>query len=107
MLTDQNGLPTLELRLPSRLEEVDEQMCAPFEEIGEEARRATRMDVPRGPSDAERRTDPGANVASEEEEKKVLTSAVGSRATVQSCKRTTRACVTLETRMPRSRSSRW
>ena len=28
MLTDQNGLPTLQLRLPSRLEEVDEQMCA-------------------------------------------------------------------------------
>ena len=30
-------------------------MCAPVEEIGEEARRATPMYVPRGPSDAERR----------------------------------------------------
>ena len=30
-------------------------MCAPVEEIGEEARRATPMCVPRGPSDAERR----------------------------------------------------
>ena len=54
-LTDQNGLPTLELRLASRTGEVDEKMCAPVEEIGEEARRATPMYVPRGPSDAERR----------------------------------------------------
>ena len=54
-LTDQNGLPTLELTLASRPEEVDEQMCAPVDEIGEEALRATPMHVPRGPSDAERR----------------------------------------------------
>ena len=54
-LTDQNGLPTLELRLASRAGEVDEKMCAPVEEIGEEARRATPMYVPKGPSDAERR----------------------------------------------------
>ena len=55
MLTDQNGLPTLELRLASRAGEVDEKMCAPVEEIGEEARRATPMHVPGEPSDAERR----------------------------------------------------
>ena len=55
VLTDQNVLPTLELRLANRPGEVDEQMCAPVEEIGEEARRATPMYVPRGPSDAERR----------------------------------------------------
>ena len=54
-LTDQNGLPTLELRLASRAGEVDEKMCAPVEETGEEARRATPMNVPRGPSDAGRR----------------------------------------------------
>ena len=54
-LTDQNGLPTLELRLASRAGEIDERMCAPVEEIGEEARRATPMFVPRGPSEAERR----------------------------------------------------
>ena len=54
VLTDKNGLPTLEQRLASRPGEVDEQMCAPVEEIGEEARRATPMYVPRGPSDAER-----------------------------------------------------
>ena len=54
-LTDQNGLPTLELRLASRAGEVDEKMCAPVEEIGEEARTATPMYVPRGPSDAEQR----------------------------------------------------
>ena len=30
-------------------------MCAPIEEIGEEARRVTPMYVPRGPKDAERR----------------------------------------------------
>ena len=47
-LTDQNGLPTLELRLASRAGEVDEKMCALVEEIGEEARRATPMYVPRG-----------------------------------------------------------
>ena len=38
-LTDQNGLPTLELRLASRAGEVDEKMCAPVEEIGDEARK--------------------------------------------------------------------
>ena len=54
-LTDQNGLPTLELRLASRTGEVYEKMCAAVEEIGEEARRATPMYVPKGPSDAERR----------------------------------------------------
>ena len=54
-LTDQNGLPTLELRLASRPGEIDERMCAPVEEIGEEARKATPMFVPRGPSDAEGR----------------------------------------------------
>ena len=54
-LTDQNGLPTLELRLARRTREVDEKMCAPVEEIGEEARRATPLYVPRGPSDAKRR----------------------------------------------------
>ena len=54
-LTDQNGLPTLELRLASRAGEVDVKMCALVEEIGEEARRATPMYVPKGPSDAERR----------------------------------------------------
>ena len=54
-LTDQNGLPTLELRFKSRIGEVDEKMCAPVEEIGEEARKATPMYVPKGPSDAERR----------------------------------------------------
>ena len=43
VVTDQNGLPTLELRLASRPGEVDERMCAPVEEIGEEARRATPM----------------------------------------------------------------
>ena len=48
-LTDQNGLPTLELRLASRAGEVDEKMCAPVEEIGEEARRATPIYVPRDP----------------------------------------------------------
>ena len=42
-LTDQNGLPTLELRLASRAGEVDEKMCARVEEIGDEARRATPM----------------------------------------------------------------
>ena len=31
VLTDQNGLLTLELRLASRPGEVDEQMCAPVE----------------------------------------------------------------------------
>ena len=54
-LTDKNGLPTLELKLASRTGEVDQKMCAPVEEIGEEARRATPMYVPRRPSDAERR----------------------------------------------------
>ena len=54
-LTHQNGLPTMELRLASRAGEVDEKMCAPIEEIGEEARRATPMYVPTGPSDTERR----------------------------------------------------
>ena len=49
VLTDQNGLWTLELRLASRPGEVDERMCAPVEEISEEARRATPMYVPRGP----------------------------------------------------------
>ena len=53
VLTDHNGLPTLELRLAGRLGEVDDRMCAPVEEIGEEARRATPMYVPRGPLDAE------------------------------------------------------
>ena len=53
-LTDQNGLPTLALRLAGIAGKVDEKMCAPVEEIGE-ARRATPMYVPRGPSDAERR----------------------------------------------------
>ena len=48
-LTDQNGLPTLELRLASRAGEVDEKMCAPVEEIGEEARRATPTYVLRDP----------------------------------------------------------
>ena len=46
--TDHNGLPTLELRLASTAGEVGEKMCAPIEEIGEEARRATPMYVPRG-----------------------------------------------------------
>ena len=55
MLTDQNGLPMLELRLASRAGEVDEKMCAPVEEIGEEARRATPVYVPMRPSDAGRR----------------------------------------------------
>ena len=50
-----DGLPTLELRLASRTGEVDEKMCALVEEIGEEARRATPMYVPKKPSDAERR----------------------------------------------------
>ena len=45
----------LELRLASRAGEVDGKMCAPVEEIGEEARRATPMYVRKGPSDAERR----------------------------------------------------
>ena len=54
-LTDKNGLPTLELRLARRTGEVDQKMCAPVEEIGEEARRATPMYVPRRPSDAQRR----------------------------------------------------
>ena len=45
VLTDQNGLSTLELRVASRPEEVDEQMCAPVEGIGEEARTATPMYV--------------------------------------------------------------
>ena len=55
-LTDQNGLPTLELRLASRAGEVEEKMCGQLvEEIGEEARRATPMCVPSRPSDAERR----------------------------------------------------
>ena len=65
-LTDQSGLPTLELRLASRAGEVDEKMCAPIEEIGEEARRATPMYVPRGPSDTKSitcRTDLGAKTA--------------------------------------------
>ena len=47
VLRDQTGLPTLELRLASRPGEVDEQMCVPVEEIGEGARRATPMYVPR------------------------------------------------------------
>ena len=54
VLTDQNGMPTLELRLATRQGEVDERMCTPVEEIGEEARRSTSTHVPRGPSDAER-----------------------------------------------------
>ena len=54
-LTEKKGLPTQELRLASRAGEVEDKMCAPVEEIGEEARRATPMYVPRGPSDAERR----------------------------------------------------
>ena len=54
-IADQNGVPTLEQRHASRTGEVDEKMCAPVEEIGEEARRATPLYVPRGPSDAERR----------------------------------------------------
>ena len=55
VLTDQYGVPTLEVRFASRPGEVDERMCAPVEEIGEEARRATPMYVPRGPLDADRR----------------------------------------------------
>ena len=60
------------------------------------ARRATPMYVPREPSDAERRahesitycTDLGANTASEDDQKKVLTSVERSRATMvsQLCK---------------------
>ena len=92
-LTDQNGLPTLELRLARRAGEVDEKMCAPVEEIGTEARRATPMYVPKGPSDAERRAHEIHHMpyrswceycVREEEEKKVLTSAATSRLTMAS-----------------------
>ena len=115
VLTDQNGLRTLELRLASRPGEVDEQMCAPVEEIGEEARRATPMYVPRRPSDAERRDHEIHHMPYRSwceycvRGKESLSSAEESRATVvfQLCKWTTRSCITLETRMPRSRSSRW
>ena len=35
-MTDQNGLPTLELRLAIEPGEVDERMCAPVKEIGDD-----------------------------------------------------------------------
>ena len=115
VLTDPNGLPTLELRFASRPGEVDEQMCAPVEEIGEEARSATPMYVPRGPSDAERRAhenimcraDLGASIVSAVREKKVFTSVERSRATMERsratwCQWTARSCITLQTGMLKS-----
>ena len=71
VLTDQNGLPTLELRLASRAGEVDEKLCAPVEEIGEEARRATPCTYPGDPQTLSdelaksitSRTELGANTA--------------------------------------------
>ena len=98
----------------TREQKVDEKMCAPVEEIGEEARRATPMYVPRGLSDAERRAHEIHHmpcrfwcVASEDEEKKVFTLVEKSRATMvsQSCKWTARSSTILELRMQRSRSS--
>ena len=77
-LTDQRGLPTLELRLASRPGEVDERMCALVEEICEVARRATPIYVRRGPLDAERRWHEIHHIPyrfwCEHEERKVLTS---------------------------------